>query len=230
MTISAVAQATTAGNRSAADQRRRFEEEAIPYMERLFPAALRLTRNHGDAEDLIQETFTKACFAFHQFTPGTNLKAWLYRILVTTFYSAYRKRSRQPDEVLAAEIFDPADAVGELGRAPRSAEAQAMENLGDSAVMRALRELPESFKVAVYLADVHGYRYSEVAELMNTPLGTVMSRIHRGRQMLRAKLTSTGAVVPAPGRSATGSAAQARGVPRSVPARQRRRGAVQVAA
>lgn len=221
MTISAVAQATAADDKPAADQRSRFEKEAIPYMERLFPAALRLTRNHSDAEDLIQETFTKACIAFHQFTPGTNLKAWLYRILVTTFYTAHRKRTRQPAEVLAAEIFDPADAAGGLVRSPRSAEAEALDNLGDSAVMRALRELPDTFKTAVYLADVQGYRYSEVAELMETPLGTVMSRIHRGRQMLRATLRGTGTpegTAPAPGGAG------------SIPARRQKRGAVLAAA
>lgn len=171
------------------DRRRaRFEDEAIPYMRRLYPTALRLTRNHCDAEDLLQETFAKAYLAFHQFTPGTNLKAWLHRILITTFYSSCRKREREPNHVLAPEIRDTADLHDRLAQASRSAEVEALDNLADSGVMRALGDLPDSFKAAVYLADVQGYHYAEIADIMGTPLGTVMSRIHRGRQMLRTKL------------------------------------------
>jgi RNA polymerase sigma-70 factor (ECF subfamily) len=177
------------------DLRIRFERDAIPLMPAMYPAAARLTRNHCDAEDLIQDTFAKAYVAFHQFTPGTNLRAWLHRILVTTFYSSCRKRQRQPAEVLAAEMRDEGDPTSPAAR-PRSAEAEALENLTDTAVMRALGELPDSFKTAVYLADVQGYRYVEIAEIMGTPLGTVMSRVHRGRQMLRSKLV--GRVVPLP--------------------------------
>jgi RNA polymerase sigma-70 factor (ECF subfamily) len=173
---------------SAGDDRARFEHEAIPYMRRLYPAALRLTRNHCDAEDLIQETFAKAYLAFHQFSQGTNLKAWLHRILVTTFYSSCRKREREPAQVLAADIRDSADCHDRLAHCSRSAELEALDNLADSSVMRALGELPDPFKVAVYLADVQGYRYSEIADIMGTPMGTVMSRVHRGRQMLRMKL------------------------------------------
>lgn len=168
--------------------RSRFEEEAIPYMRRLYPAALRLTRNHCDAEDLIQETFAKAYLAYHQFSQGTNLKAWLHRILVTTFYSACRKRDREPDHVLAADVRETPECHDRLSQCSRSAELEALDNLADSDVMRALGDLPDSFKAAVYLADVQGYRYSEIADMMGTPLGTVMSRIHRGRQMLRMKL------------------------------------------
>ncbi len=172
------------------DRRRaRFEQDAIPYMRRLYPTALRLTRNHCDAEDLIQETFAKAYLAFHQFAEGTNLKAWLHRILVTTFYSSCRKREREPNHVLAAEIRDTGDSHDRLSQAPRSAELEALDNLGDSSVMQALGDLPESFKAAVYLADIQGYHYAEIADIMGTPLGTVMSRIHRGRQMLRGKLS-----------------------------------------
>lgn len=157
-------------------------------MRRLYPAALRLTRNHCDAEDLIQETFAKAYLAFHQFSPGTNLKAWLHRILVTTFYSACRKREREPTHVLAADVRETPTSHDRLAPHPRSAELEALDNLIDSGVMRALCDLPECFKMAVYLADVQGYRYSEIADIMGTPLGTVMSRIHRGRQMLRTRI------------------------------------------
>lgn len=185
------------------DDRSRFEEEAIPYMRRLYPAAFRLTRNHCDAEDLIQETFAKAYLAYSQFSQGTNLKAWLNRILVTTFYSACRKRDREPVQVLAADVCDPPDCHDRLTRASRSAELEALENLNDSGAMKALGNLPDSFKAAVYLADVQGYRYSEIADIMGTPIGTVMSRIHRGRQMLRTKLRGD----TAPGRATQLSAA-----------------------
>jgi RNA polymerase sigma-70 factor (ECF subfamily) len=179
----------------APDRRRaRFEDEAIPYMRRLYPTALRLTRNHCDAEDLLQETFAKAYLAFHQFTQGTNLKAWLHRIMITTFYSSCRKREREPNHVLAADIRDNADSHDRLSQASRSAELEALDNLADSGVMRALGDLPDSFKAAVYLADVQGYHYAEIADIMGTPLGTVMSRIHRGRQMLRTKLRGQVAV------------------------------------
>ena len=171
----------------AADRRARFTDEAIPYMSRLYPAALRLTRNHSDAEDLIQETFAKAYVKFNQFSPGTNLKAWLYTILVRTFYSTCRHRDRRVGEVLAPEV-DGSHVREALGEPSRSAEAEALERLGGSGVMRALAELPECFGQAIYLADIEGYRYSEIAEIMGTPLGTVMSRIHRGRAMLRRRL------------------------------------------
>jgi RNA polymerase sigma-70 factor, ECF subfamily len=171
-------------------RRARFEQEAIPFMRRLYPTALRLTRNHCDAEDLLQETFAKAYLAFHQFTEGTNLKAWLHRILITTFYSSCRKREREPNHVFAADVRDNADFHDRLSQAPKSAELEALDNLADSGAMRALGDLPDSFKAAVYLADVQGYHYAEIADIMGTPLGTVMSRIHRGRHMLRTKLGS----------------------------------------
>lgn len=178
----------TASEPSPHDLRIRFERDVIPLMPAMYPSAVRLTRNHCDAEDLIQETFAKAYVAFHQFTPGTNLRGWLHRILVTTFYSACRKRRRQPAEVLAADLRDEADPTSPSTGRPRSAEAEALEKLTDSTVMRALGDLPDCFKTAVYLADVQGYRYVEIAEIMGTPLGTVMSRVHRGRQMLRLRL------------------------------------------
>ncbi len=195
MTTTSAASAAAAGP-APHELRVRFERDVIPLMPAMYPAAVRLTRNHCDAEDLIQETFAKAYVAFHQFTPGTNLRAWLHRILVTTFYSTCRKRQRQPAELLSAEVRDDSEPAGPAAQRPRSAEAEALDNMTDSAVMRALSDLPESFKTAVYLADVQGYRYVEIAEMMGTPLGTVMSRVHRGRQMLRSRLRVR--VVPLP--------------------------------
>lgn len=205
MTISAVAPTAEYQELSGTDRQARFADEAIPYIRRLYPTALRLTRNHCDAEDLLQETFAKAYVKFHQYSPGTNLRAWLHRILVTTFYSSCRRRERRATEVLAAEIFDSAGQQDGLAQLPRSAEAEALENIGDSRVMHALGTLPECFKVAVYLADVEGYRYAEVAELTGAPLGTVMSRIHRGRAMLRQNLRPR-----TPGDRVTGDRAGAR--------------------
>jgi RNA polymerase sigma-70 factor, ECF subfamily len=188
MTIDAQLLATAAEMSHSTDQKRRFEEEAIPYMAQLYPAALRLTRQHYDAEDLLQETFTRAYLKFHQFTPGTNMRAWLSRLLVTTFYTGCRRRGRYAGEVLTAgSAWETADRVGGLAPTCRSAESEAIDNLAGSFVMRALGELPDGYKAAVYLADVHGYRCHEIAQMLGTPLGTVMSRIHRGRQMLRAK-------------------------------------------
>ena len=169
-----------------------FELEAIPYMRQMFPAALRLTRNRCDAEDLIQETFTRAYQKFHLFSPGTNLRAWLHRIMFHVFYSNYRKRRRRPAETLAGDVYDSVDP--QLVPAGGSAESQALEQLASSPVMRALRDLPEVFKTVVFLADVQGYQYAEIADIMGTPIGTVMSRIHRGRRMLRTRLVDGGAV------------------------------------
>jgi RNA polymerase sigma-70 factor, ECF subfamily len=201
------------GHGDPGDNRSRFEEEAIPYMRRLYPAAFRLTRNHCDAEDLLQETFAKAYLAYDQYAQGTNLKAWLNRILLTTFYSACRKRDREPVQVLAADVRETPECHDRLTRCPRSAELEALDNLADSAVMRALGDLPCPFKAAVYLADVQGYRYSEIADIMGTPIGTVMSRVHRGRQMLRMKLRGD-----TPGRATRLSAATGRS--RVVPPRR----------
>lgn len=177
----------------ASDNSARFESEAIPYMRQMFPAAFRLTRDRCEAEDLIQETFARAYLKFHQFTPGTNLRAWLHRIMFHTFYSACRKRRTRPAETLAGDLFDGIDGQAGRGTATRSAEDEAIDNLAGSRVMRALGELPDCFKTVIYLADVQGYRYSEIAEIMGTPIGTVMSRIHRGRQMLRVRLVGQAA-------------------------------------
>jgi RNA polymerase sigma-70 factor, ECF subfamily len=167
-----------------------FEEQALPHAPQLYAVALRLTHQHCDAEDLVQDTLARAYAKFYQFTPGTNLGGWLYRILLSTFYSGCRQRSRRPAEVLTAEE----EAGGRAAPAPaaKSAEAEALGRLGDSAIVRALAALPGVYKAVIYLADVEGYQYAEIADLLNIPVGTVMSRIHRGRAMLRAKLSSNG--------------------------------------
>jgi RNA polymerase sigma-70 factor, ECF subfamily len=164
-----------------------FEEQALPHAPQLYAVALRLTRRHCDAEDLVQDTMARAYTKFHQFTPGTNLGAWLHRILLSTFYSKCRQRSRRPAEVLTGQ--QGAGDVTTLAPAAKSAEAEALGHLGDSEALRALAALPVAYKAVVYLSDVEGYRYAEIAEILSVPIGTVMSRIHRGRAMLRAKLS-----------------------------------------
>ncbi len=179
------------------DRKAVFEHDVVPFMGQLYPAALRMTKNPTDAEDLVQETIAKAYVAFHQFRPGTNLRAWLHRILANTFINSYRKRRREPVQASGAEFQEDWQVSADRLSVPvRSAEAEALDRLADSDILGALRDLPEDFRVAIYLADIEGYPYREIAELMGTPIGTVMSRLHRGRSRLREKLAS---YAPRPG-------------------------------
>ena len=185
--------------------RRLFEEQALVFMDQLYAAALRMTRNPADAGDLVQETYVKAYAAFASFTQGTNLKAWLYRILTNTFINSYRKNQRGPYQGTIDDLEDwqlgGAESLTQ-GRSTRSAEAEAIDHLPDSDVKAALQSIPEDFRLAVYLADVEGFSYQEIADIMKTPTGTVMSRLHRGRRLLRDLLADyareRGIAVPAP--------------------------------
>jgi RNA polymerase sigma-70 factor, ECF subfamily len=174
------------------DEQLDFEQDVFPYMRKLYPTALRMTRNPSDADDLLQETFARAYAAFHQFKPGTNLNAWLYRILTNTFINTRRKVGREPAQSLFSELGEMHVPEALISQSARSAEEEALDRLADSEVLRALRDLPEGFSTTIYLADIEGYPYKEIAEIMGIPVGTVMSRLHRGREQLRKRLVAHG--------------------------------------
>jgi RNA polymerase sigma-70 factor (ECF subfamily) len=169
------------------DLRARFERDALPLLPSLYSAALRLTRNPADAEDLVQDVYLRAFRGFGRFEEGTNLRAWLYRILMNTFINAYRKKQREPVTVQDEEIPDWY-LYERLGTTEASAEAEVLDRLPDEDVQRALEALPEGFRMAVLLADVEGFSYREIAEILGVPIGTVMSRLHRGRKALQKAL------------------------------------------
>ena len=174
---------------SLAQKKERFERDALQFTNQLYAAALRYTKDPHDAQDLVQDTYAKAFVSFHQFEPGTNLKAWLYRILSTTFINTYRKDQRRPQisdgELEDWQIYDAASHTSDQGR---SAEDVALDGIVDLDVRAALEAMPEEFRMAVYLADVEGFSYKEIADIVGVPAGTVMSRLHRGRKLLRTSL------------------------------------------
>jgi RNA polymerase sigma-70 factor (ECF subfamily) len=166
------------------DPSARFVRDVLPLVDQLYRAARRYTRTAADAEDLVQETMVKAYAGFHLFRAGTNVRAWLFRIMTNTWISSYRSAQRRVDEVLTADIADTRSSAA----AHPSAELAVLEDMGDDEVRDALQALPEGQRLVVYYADVEGFRYKEIAEILDTPLGTVMSRLHRGRANLRALL------------------------------------------
>jgi RNA polymerase sigma-70 factor (ECF subfamily) len=175
----------------------RFTAEAMGYMASLYSAALRMTRNPSDAEDLVQETYLKAYRAFGSFQEGTNLKAWLYRILTNTFINTYRARRRRPeqselDEVEELYLYRRLGGL-EAAAASRSAEEEVLDHFTEAEVKQAVEALPEQFRLAVLLADVEGFSYKEIADILDVPIGTVMSRLHRGRRALQKALHDFGA-------------------------------------
>ena len=174
------------------DHHEYFENEVATWRGQLYPAALRMTRNPSDAEDLVQETMTRAYAGLRNFTPGTNVRAWLYRILTNTFINSCRKRGREPGPDAPRGVRAAARRPRRCSAAgpARSAESEALDKVADSEVMQALMELPEGFRAAIYLADVEGYPYRDVAEMLEIPIGTVMSRLHRGRSKLRKRLAA----------------------------------------
>ncbi len=172
-------------------RRDRFERDAMQYLDQLYSGALRMTRNPEDAEDLVQEAYARAYSSFHQYRPGTNLRAWLFRILTNTYINIYRKRQRRPQEADGdgLEDWQMARAADHTSTGLRSAETEALDVLPDSDVKNALAEISEDFRIPVYLADVEGFAYKEIADILDVPIGTVMSRLHRGRRSLRELLT-----------------------------------------
>jgi RNA polymerase sigma-70 factor, ECF subfamily len=171
------------------DSSARFVRDVLPLVDQLYRAARRYTRSTADAEDLVQETMVKAYAGFHTFAAGTNVRAWLFRILTNTWITAYRTSQRRPDEVLAADVTDMRPSASQN----QSAELAVLDAMGDEDVRDALQALPEGQRLVVYYADVEGFRYKEIAAILDTPLGTVMSRLHRGRANLRGLLMAAAA-------------------------------------
>jgi RNA polymerase sigma-70 factor (ECF subfamily) len=173
------------------EDKERFRQDALPLLDSLYAAALRMTRNPADAEDLVQETMLRAYRAFDRFEPGTNLKAWLFRILTNAYINVYRKRQREPQKV-SSDDLEEFDLYQELkdhdSQFPSSPESIVLDRLVDSDIIEALDDLPEQFRMAVLLSDLEGFTYAEMAEIMDVPLGTVMSRLHRGRKALQKRL------------------------------------------
>jgi RNA polymerase sigma-70 factor, ECF subfamily len=176
----------------SATELQRFEDEALQYTPSLYGAALRMTRSPADAEDLVQETYLRAFRSWHQFEQGTNLKAWLFRILTNLYITSYRRKQREPAMVSTAdsEDFDLYASLAHQSEATssRSAESIVLESLVDEDVKQALTDLPEQFRIAILLADVEGFSYREIADMLDIPIGTVMSRLHRGRKALQKAL------------------------------------------
>ncbi|MPZ69582.1 MAG: sigma-70 family RNA polymerase sigma factor [Actinobacteria bacterium] len=175
----------------SADDKKRFQEEALPLLDSLYGGALRMTRNPADAEDLIQETMLRAYRSFDRFEPGTNLKAWLFRIMTNAYINTYRKKQREPQKVSQDEVED-FDLYQELKdhdpQFSATPETIVLDSLVDSDITDAIDDLPEQFRLAVVLSDVEGFTYAEMAEIMDVPMGTVMSRLHRGRKALQKRL------------------------------------------
>ena len=167
-----------------------FADEAMQYAPQLYSAALRMTRNASDAEDLVQETFLKAYRSFAGFQEGTNLRAWLFRILTNTYINVYRAKQRRPIETDLDDVEDlyMYRRIGALQSSARSAEDQMFDLFTDDEVKQSLEELPENFRLPVLLADVEGFAYKEIAEMLDIPIGTVMSRLHRGRRAMQKRL------------------------------------------
>ncbi|MCR8670981.1 sigma-70 family RNA polymerase sigma factor [Agrococcus sp. HG114] len=179
-----------ASERTEAEKRDDFTEQAMQYADQLYAAAMRMTRNPADAADLVQETLLKAYAAYDSFKQGTNLRAWLYRIQTNTYINTYRKQQRRPFEAPLDDMeeWQVGDADSITATSARSAEAEAIHRMPSGAVKDALQAVPEDFRMAVYWVDVEGLSYAETAEVMETPVGTVMSRLHRGRKLLRGLL------------------------------------------
>lgn len=167
-----------------------FEQEALQHARQLYSAAMRMTRNSADAEDLVQETFLKAYRAFGTFEEGTNLKAWLYRILTNTYINKYRKDSRRPTEVDLGDVEDlyMYRRIGTTGEMARTTEDRVLDGLVEADIKKAVEDLPENFRIPVLLADLEGFSYKEIAEILDIPIGTVMSRLHRGRKAMEKAL------------------------------------------